>query len=81
MDVAAGITYSAARGHGARRPAGWSGPYHSGSGARSRHRCGTGFVASGFAYDQAGAAHKGELVGRLLPPSVTSGGSAPRRWT
>ncbi|MBD0020889.1 inositol monophosphatase [Gordonia pseudamarae] len=67
VDVAGGVTYSAARGHGA---------YAWGSGDRSaseRLSCarvtdlGLALVASGFAYDRGRRRAQGELVGKLLP--------------
>lgn len=67
VDVAAAVTYSAARGNGAYARSGAEGA------VPKRLRCadvtdvGLALVASGFAYDQGRRRVQGELVGRLLP--------------
>ena len=73
VDVAAGITVLAARGHGA--PPGRvvrAVPQRLGCAAVTDI---SGFGGQQFAYDQGRRRARSELVGRLLPTSVTSGGS------
>ncbi len=67
VDVAAGITYSAARGHGAHARPGGQGAVPQRLGCAAVTDVGLALVASGFAYDQGRRRAQGELVGRLLP--------------
>ncbi|GAB07723.1 inositol monophosphatase [Gordonia amarae] len=67
VDVAAGVTYSAARGHGAYARSAGDGAARQRLGCAAVTDVGLALVASGFAYDQGRRRTQGEFVGRLLP--------------